>query len=235
MWRSALKSAACLVALASPCIAFAQSADPSDPWSCGNEPKLWRLPRKPWVPDLSSTKTFTPVVSAIDRFDGAPLAICGGADGRRPLGGLDKKGLTFARTGHLPECWCGNCPGCGGGVKWPFPLNPRKPLMPDSHMPVVEAFAVSAVMAQLPGDETLFRFDEQSPLTWLRWSYNHDLSPVSSTLSHLKSIVEPRAIVGKGRVLTDSPGLIVDSPDGWELIKKNPGIAPWVHAATDQL
>jgi hypothetical protein len=100
-------------------------------------------------------------------------------------------------------------------------------------MPVVEAFSAGAVTAQLPGDEILFRSDEQSPLTWLRWSYSHDPSPLSSTLSRLKSIVEARAMVGKERILTDSSGLIVGPTEGWEFIKENPGIGPWVHAASD--
>ncbi len=75
MVRSAILqlTAAGLVALASPCIAIAQLDDPLHPW-CGNDSTLWRLPRKPRVPDLSSAKAFTSVKAVMAQFDRGAFA-----------------------------------------------------------------------------------------------------------------------------------------------------------------
>jgi hypothetical protein len=88
--------------------------------------------------------------------------------------------------------------------------------------PELKFISVDPVAVQ-PNDGTILIIEDtdDSPPKW-------GPSAKSRTRSRLQSLTGARAMAGEGRVLNDSPELIVDSPEGWEFLRKNPGIAPRV-------
>jgi hypothetical protein len=89
--------------------------------------------------------------------------------------------------------------------------------------------SAGSVVSQGDGSTILvFGINNRLPLEWRASSKNF-------TVSHYESLIEGRVIVGESGVMIDASQLVVDSPEGWEFIKKNPSIAPWVRAGKDQL